>query len=453
MPYPIARPDPDHPVLALSALDQAARIRDGSLTSRALVELYLARIAAVDPGVGAYVQVLGRSALREADALDRERAAGRLRGPLHGVPTAIKDLHAVRGSRTRLGSRSWRYLVAPVDDTLVRAMRRAGMPILGKTATSELALLPIVETDLHPPTRNPWRPDHTAGGSSGGSGAALAAGTVPIAPGSDGAGSIRIPSAVNGVVGLKPSRGLVPDDTARIDVDRMTTLGPMGRCVEDVAALLDAMTGALPGASALAAARITPRPQRIGLVLDPPFGETDPRIAALVSAVGDALAAAGHHVEVRPRIAGTVAEFAPIYQALFARIPVLLPGKLQPVTRWFRDQGKRTDPADVASRFAAVSARAHAALDGLDVLLTPTVPIVAPRVGASAHLPPESVFDAVAPLGAFTGAWNVAGCPALSLPAGFVDGLPVGAQLIARPGQDGLLLALARQLEAAGGAT
>lgn len=443
MSFALARPDPDQPLLDLPALEQAARIRDGELTSRALVELYLSRIAALDPELGAFVHVRGDAARREADRLDAERDAGRLRGPLHGVPTAIKDLHALAWAPLRFGSRAWRYLVAPYDDTLVRAVRRAGMPILGKTSTSELALLPVVETDIHPPTRNPWKPEHSAGGSSGGAGAALAAGLVSVAPGSDGAGSIRIPSALNGVVGLKPGRGVVPDDVGAVDVHRMTSVGPMGRTVRDVAALLDAIArpDAVPG-GALAASDRPPTRLRVGVVLDPPFGETEPGVKAATLAVAERLRDLGHPVEERPRVEGSVAEFAPIYQALFARIPVLFPGKLQPVTRWFRDQGRQQSAEEVLRRFQELSARGQAAMEGLDLLLTPTVPQTAPRVGAFAELPAEAVFEAVGRLGAFTAISNLTGFPALSLPAGFVDGLPVGVQLVARPGNDGALLAL-----------
>lgn len=444
---PLARPAPDQPLLDRSALELGALIRDGSLTSAELVDLYLGRIAALDPELGSFVHVRAQAARREATQMDAERKAGRLRGPLHGVPTAIKDLHPVAWSPLRFGSRTWRYLVSPIDDTLVKAVRRAGMPILGKTATSELALLPVVETDIHPPCRNPWNPQHSAGGSSGGAGAALAAGLVPIAPGSDGAGSIRIPSALNGVFGLKPSRGLVPDDTAAIDTQRMTTLGPMGRSVPDLAALLDAIArpDGIAGGALAACAREAPR-GRVGLVLDPPFGETEPAVKEATLRVARRLTDLGWTVVERARSPGSVAEFAPIYQAIFARIPVLLPGTLQPVTRWFREQGRQYSAEEIARRFDALAARGRALMEGVDLLLTPTVPCRAPRVGAFSALPAEEVFGAVGLLGAFTAVSNLTGSPAVSLPAGLVDGLPVGVQLVGRPGSDGELLAAVREV-------
>lgn len=448
---PIALPDPARPELALSALEQAARIREGRLRSRELVELYLDRIARLDGGIGAMVHLMGDSARREADRLDALRARGRIVGPFHGVPTALKDLHFVRGAPVRLGSRAFAWLWSPLDDRVVRAVKRAGFVVLGKTSTSELALLPIVETELHPPTRNPWDPSRSAGGSSGGSGAAVAAGFVPVAPGSDGAGSIRIPSALNGLVGLKPSRRLVPDDNDYIDVFRMTTCGPMARCVDDAAALLDVLAvpdPARPGRF-LRASREPTGPLTIGVLVDAPFGETDPRIVACVRRAAETLAAAGHRLVERSRIGGDVEEFIPVYQFIFGRIPVPTPARLSPIVRWFRDEGRKLSRGFVAGRFAALAARAATAIEGVDVLLTPTTAMLPPPIGAFRDLPPRELFRAVAPLGAFTAAANLSGAPAVSVPCGTVEGLPVGVQLAARHGEDGKLLALARLLETA----
>lgn len=445
----IAFPDPSNPVLSLSALEQAARIREGTLSSQALVSLYLERIRTIDGRLGAMVDTCGEQALAEAARLDRLRAKGTLAGPFHGVPTAVKDLHFLRGRPLRMGSRAYRWLWSPVDDTLVRGLKRAGFVVLGKTSTSELALLPIVETDLHPPTRNAWNPERTAGGSSGGAGAAIAAGLVPVAPGSDGAGSIRIPSSLNGLVGMKPTRGLVPSDTKRVDVFGMASIGPMARTVDDAAALLDVICGREGGRGTAFrdASRVAPKPLKIGLILQPPLGETDPRIAAAVREAAASLAAAGHSVEERASVTGTLDEFLPVYQTLISRIPVLFPWMLQPVVRWFREEGRRLPKGAAARAFAELGARVVATMEGLDVLVTPTVPILPPKVGAFRHLPPRELFEAVAPLGAFTAASNLSGFPALTVPCGRVEGLPVGAQLIGRPGTEGLLFALARTLE------
>lgn len=446
---PHAFPDASAPLLELSALEQAARIRDGSLKSSELVALYLARIARHDPAVGAFVQVFEDGARRDAERADAARARGKPLGAFHGVPTALKDLHFVRGSYTRMGSRSWRYLWSPFDDLTTVAMRRAGFVLTGKTATSELALLPIVETDIHPPARNPWETTRTAGGSSGGAGAAIAAGLVPIAPGSDGAGSIRIPSSLCGLVGLKPTRGLVPHAFARVDIQGMASIGPMARNVDDAAALLDVLTGREPGGagSFLTASRAPARRLTFGILLEPPLGATDPRIAAATREAAKALEAAGHRVVERPQVAATLEEFLPIYQQLLSRVPAPFESKLQPVTRWFRQEGRKHAAADVRAAFEMLTARTLAVLDGVDGLITPTVPILPPKVGAFTGLPPAELFRAVSPLGAFTAAWNITGLPALTIPWTRVEGMPIGVQLVGRAGTDGELFAVGRELE------
>lgn len=446
MPAPHAFPDPKHPTLELSAREQAARIRDGSLTSQALVELYLTRIAHHDPKVGAFASTLFETARREAFAADRARKRNEPMGPLHGVPTAMKDLHFVKGSFTRMGSRSWRYLWSPFDDLTTASIRKAGCVIVGKTTTSELGLMPIVETDIHPPTRNPWNPAHTAGGSSGGAGAAIAAGLVPIAPGSDGAGSVRIPSSLCGLVGLKPTRGVVPHAFARVDLHRMASIGPMARDVMDAALLLDVLTGR---DEFLLAAQKPSKRLRFGLLLEPPMGHTDPAIAQRVQDAADTLRALGHEVvDVRP-VKASLDEFLPIYQQFISRVPAPRESLLQPMTRWFRAQGRTHDASRVKARFDELTRRVVALLDGVDALVTPTVPVPPFPVGAFAHLPPPEMFEAISPLGAFTAAWNISGLPALTVPWGRQNGFPVGVQLIGRAGDDAQLLSLGRELEEA----
>ncbi|MBL8600783.1 MAG: amidase [Myxococcales bacterium] len=446
---PIALDADAHPLLSLDATELAAQIADGAVRSRELVELALARIEAHNPAVQALVHVDAEGARRSADAMDALRAKGHRVGPFHGVPTAVKDLHWMRGAPMRLGSRAFSWMSwAPFDDMVVRSLRRGGFVLLGKTSTSELGLLPIVETDLHPPTRNPWDLTRLAGGSSGGAGAALAAGLVPIAPGSDGAGSIRIPAALNGMLGLKPSRWLVPDGNDRLDVHRMSTCGPLGRSVDDVAGLLDVMADprrAAPGGY-LAASKRPTKALNVGVYTEPPFGATDPGLVRCVREAAEALRAAGHSVTYRERLDGSLEEFIPLYQAFFARLPVLLPGRLQPVSRWFRQRGKALDARKIAEQFESLAARARASLDGVDVLLTPATACLAPAVGSFAALEPEALFHAIAPLGAFTAAANLSGYPALAVPFGRVGVLPGAVQLVARPGEDGRLLALARTL-------
>jgi amidase len=433
--------------LGQSAVVLARRIREGDLTSAELVETYLARITEHNPRLQAFTQLFTAQARREAERADRLRARGKLLGPFHGVPTGVKDQHLVAATTTRFGTRALPPVWSPIDDPIVRRLRRAGFIVLGKTAMSELGILPITEPDLHPPTRSPWDPNRSAGGSSGGAGAAIAAGLLPIAPGSDGAGSVRIPAAINGVWGHKPTRGLVRDTLDHLERFGLVTVGPLARCVDDAAALLDVLAGPA-GAHHATGSRLPLRPLRIGVVREPPFGELDPRLVAAVDRAADHLRAAGHRLEARPCPRGTVAEFLPLYQRMLARVPVMFPGRQQDLTRWFRDQGRAVPDAVAWERVRSYEARAAEAMDGLDALLTPALGMFTPRVGAFRHLPPPALFDAVAPLGAFTALCNVSGQPALVAPCGEADGLPVAVQLVGRHGHDEQLLALGRELEA-----
>lgn len=440
--------DPLHPVLALSALEQAARIQAGSLTSRELVELYLSRIERHDPAIGAFVSTFADAARKDADKADAARKNGKLSGPFHGVPTAMKDLHFVKGGFTRMGSRSWKYMWSPFDDQTTKSIRKGGFIIVGKTSTSEIGLLPIVETDIQPPTRNPWNLAHTAGGSSGGAGASVAAGLIPIAPGSDGAGSVRIPASLAGLVGLKPSRGLVPMAFARVDLHQMASMGPLARNIEDAAALLDVLAGT--EGTFLKAAAQPVRPLRLGLLVDPPMGEVHPEIAARVRQAAETAKALGHEIVERPRVSVELDEFLPVYQQFVSRVPVPFESRLQPMTRWFRKQGRALSDATVKARLDKLVAHSLQLLQGVDALITPTIPVLPPQVGEFAHLPPDEMFRALSPLGAFTAAWNISGLPALTVPWGQVDGFPVGVQLVGKHGSDGQLLALGRTLQEVG---
>lgn len=432
-------------VLALSALEQAARIRARELSSRELVSAYLDRIQAHNPALRAFVDLQAASALRQADRADRALRRGDAQGPFHGVPTAMKDHHMIRGTRTRIGSRAFRHLWSPIDDGTVRRMRRAGFVLVGKTAMSELGILPVVETEIQPPTRNPWDATRTAGGSSGGAGAALAAGLLPVAPGSDGAGSVRIPAALNGLVGLKPTRGLVPDDAPGVNVYGLATLGPLARTVDDAAALLDVLSGP-SSRPALAASRERVPSLRIGLLVEGPFGDVDPRIAARTEEAARRLEAAGHTVEVRtmPRVG--VDAFLPLYQRMVSRIPVPHAAALGPFARWFWESGRGVNDADAWERHHYFQRLGLELMEGLDLIVTPTIGRVAPPVGTWAGLEPEAQFMGAAELGMFTALCNVTGQPAITVPAGRVDGLPIGVQIAGRPGDDARLLALARLL-------
>ncbi|MEV1144106.1 amidase, partial [Micromonospora sp. NPDC049799] len=229
----------------LTALEQAAAITRGELSSRELVAHHLERVAALGDTVGAFVTVTAQAALAAADAADTVPPVDR--GPLHGVPTAVKDLTLTAGVRTTFGSAAFADFVPPVDADVVRFMKAAGLISLGKTTTSELGCSLYSEGLVAPPARNPWDLAYTAGGSSGGAAAAVAAGLVPVAQGSDGGGSLRIPASMCGLVGYKPSRGLVSGGPLGFGAYGLPTNGPIGRTVADVAALLDVLAHPVAG--------------------------------------------------------------------------------------------------------------------------------------------------------------------------------------------------------------
>src|SRR5215831_5707379 len=230
------------PLLELTALEQAARIRAREVSCVELVRLYLDRIEALNPGLSAFVRVHRWRALAQARRKDAQlRKGAQSVPPFHGVPIAMKDLNFVRGSVSRFGSRGV-WIPTPVDCHSTASVRLGGFVIVGKTATSELGAMPVTEPDIHPPTRNPWDPERTSGGSSGGAGAAVAAGLLPIAHGSDGAGSVRIPAALNQLYGFKATRGRVANPYGLRDPDILYSCGPLARSVDDAAAMLDVLS-------------------------------------------------------------------------------------------------------------------------------------------------------------------------------------------------------------------
>lgn len=459
-------------VLLGPATEQARLLRRRELSALELTEAALARIARDNPRLCAFVEVTEARARRAARAKDQEIAHAARRGeqealpPFHGVPTAVKDLNFLRGVRTRFGSRSflqgWQRLWAPVDDRTVSQLRRGGFVFLGKLATSEFGALPVTEPDIHPPTRNPWLPEYSAGGSSGGSGCAVAAGMLAVAQGSDGAGSIRIPAAFCGVYGIKPSRGRVPNAYGLPDRTILYTCGPFARCVDDAAAMLDVMAGLSvgrphwlprPPTRFAEAARQPPRRLKVKVTTAAPHlaaDAVDPAWAAATLAAARVLADAGHEVEEAPMTAGTLDEFIPLYQWQLAAVPGARMELLQPATRWLVEHGRKVPAGQARRIFQDLSHRVHAWTGDADVILTPTVVGPPPRVGAWAQLDGEAAFRAAAVYGAFTAVFNLSGQPGASVPVGFSEGgFPIGVQVVGRETRDDWVLAVSRQLEEA----
>jgi len=432
--------------MTASALDLSLQVRRREVSSEELTRACLARIDRVDPSLHAFVEVFHRRALAAAKAADRRVAKGD--GPLppfHGVPLGVKDAVFVRGAFTRVGSRALTWLWSPVDDRAVSALRGGGFVIVGKLATSELGAMPVTEPDTHPPTRNPWKEGVTPGGSSGGSAAAVAAGLIPIAQGSDGAGSIRIPAALCGLYGFKPSRGRVPPNVGRADPRGLAVVGPITHTVKDAHAMLEVLAGE----------RIDVRPHheplnvRIGLSSS--LCTVDPELVAAVHRVAAAIEALGHRVVGElPRLEGELDEFLPLWQRAIGGAPIPFPSRLQPVTRWLYDAGKQLPRGAFEAAHDLLAARVLAWFGDADIVITPTVAVRPPQIGAWKSLAPREAFAKAAELGAFTAPFNITGQPAASIPVGVATwGVPIGVQLAGRPGGDAVVLGLSRALEQA----
>ena len=436
-------------LLEATAVEQSRRILAGEISAEQLTALYLERIAAHDPTVNAFTEVFERRALRQARFLDRARRSRSFSptSPLWGVPIAIKDLDHVRCSHTRFGSEALRWVWSPFDGIVASRVRRGGMVILGKTTTSELGILPVTETSLQGATRNPWDTDRSSGGSSGGSGASVAARMVSIAHGSDGAGSIRIPAALNGLFGYKPSRDFLVDAYGAQDVFDLAVIGPLARSVEDLAALADLWRADESGPRLSDRLDDPPRGSRIRVLRDSPLGPVPDAFTRAVDGAARTLRDLGHEAVDGETPQGSLDEFVPIYLREFSKVPPLFRSKFHPTTRWFLTEGRKVEPAHAERALASIRRRAEDTWQDADFLLSPTTGMTAPPIGLSDGLPPREQFDAVAPLGTFTAAFNVTGQPALTVPFGHdADGLPLAVQLVARQGEDASLMALARQL-------
>lgn len=435
----------------------------GEVTSRTLVERALARIEATQPTVNAFRRVRAEAALAEADAADRTLAAGE-RSPLLGVPVAVKDDMDVAGEPTAFGC-CGEFPPRAEDGEAVRRLRAAGAVVVGKTNTCELGQWPFTEGPAFGATRNPWHHDHTPGGSSGGSAAAVAAGLVPAALGSDGAGSVRIPASWTHLVGIKPQRGRISTWPRPESFQGITVNGTLARTVADAALLLDAASGnhegdlhRPPALSVAEAVGRDPGRLRIAVSLKPPFtalpARLDPRVRERVLAVAERLAALGHEVEEAEPSYGRIGlTFVPRATAGIAEWvrEVPHPHLLDRRTRDSARLGRLLAgaPLRVARRAeASLHRRIGALFTSYDVMLAPTTAAPPPRIGAMLHLGGLGTDRAMIAACPYAWPWNVLGWPGVNVPAGFVDGLPVGAQLLGPANSEPLLVSLAAQLEA-----
>ena len=432
----------DEDIAYAGVAGQRRLLQSGDVTAVRLLEISLDRIARLDGRLNAF-RALFDTAHAEAVAADAAIARGEDR-PLLGVPVAVKDYAAVTGHAPSQGTGSPEP-VALADAEVVRRLRAAGAVVVGRTNLPELALWPFTESPTFGVTRNPWDESRTPGGSSGGSAAAVAAGLVAAALASDGGGSIRIPAACCGLVGLKPTRDLVPLAPAQEHWYGLSVAGCVTRTVEDTAIVLNVLQDS--------AIEVTePGPLRIAWSLKPPAPAPVSREvkAALHDAVRR-LHKLGHEVvKANPDYSGLLESFLVRYTAGAAQdLDALADPKATELrTRAVAAIGRRTRGRLLtrARRLGDTAAlRLSRVPGGADVLLMPTIPGVAPKTESLRGLRTLLLAGRRAP---FTGAWNATGQPAVSVPVGLSEeGLPLAVQLIGPPGSESLLLSLAAQLE------
>ena len=447
------------------AARQAQLIREGEASSRELVELYLDRIERLNPRLNVFAEVLADRALAEADAADARRAAGDA-PPLNGVAVAIKDNVDVEGAATRFGSRGYDDSPATVDGEIVKRLRAAGAVILAKTTLSELAILPFTETEGWGKSRNPWDPQRSVGGSSGGSAGAVAAGLAGAASATDGGGSIRIPAAFCGLVGLKPQRGRVPIEP-HDHWNQLSAAGCVTRTVADTALWLDAVTAGggdaggppAPERSFGDAAASAPGRLRVAISERPARAILPPQVSdearAGLAETEELLRSLGHEVhrhEPSFGLAGNnfVARYLGGIHDEIGEVPH--PERLEARTRGFGRLGHAYAGALAgrATRAAAAdAAKINRSWDGFDVLVTPTVGEPAVEVGRWEGKGAMRTVLEISRVFCFTPIWNHTGQPAAAIPAGFTpSGLPRSVTLVGRPADEPTLLSLAAQIEA-----
>ncbi|WP_169952836.1 amidase [Microbispora sp. H11081] len=458
----------------LTALEQAAAVRTGELSPVEITEHYLERIARLDSGLGAFVTVTADRALAQAREQEARVTAGDTGDlpPLLGVPVPIKDLNFVKDVPVHFGSATYEGFVAPADDSVVERLRDAGTIMLGKTSTPEFGMPCYTETYLGEPARTPWDTTRSAGGSSGGAGAAVAAGLAPVAQGSDGAGSIRIPASVCGLFGIKPSRGRISAAPIVPDLAGLSTNGPLARDVADAAALLDVMAHNNPGdlyhapppalGSFSAYVGRDPGRLRIARFATPavPGAEVHPEVLAAYESASATLESLGHEVEeiAPPFGPDVVPEFVKMWFAFSCMHPVAeeLEPKLRPLTAWLRERGHAVSAPEFLQAQGTLQLATRFALlvtDAYDAVLSPTVTQPPVPVGWFEDVDsPEETFERMMRFAPFAAIYNVSGQPAVNLPLHWSpEGLPIGVMLAGRYGDEGTLISLSSQVEAAAG--
>ncbi|HEV3348851.1 MAG TPA: amidase family protein [Methylomirabilota bacterium] len=456
----------DRRLVEADALTLARLIRDKQVSPVAVVEAVLARIEALQPTVNAFITVTAEEARAAARRAEAAVMAGERLGPLHGVPFSVKDLLPTRGVRTTMGSLIFADQVPAEDAVPVRRLREAGAILVGKTTTPEFGHKPLTDSPLFGATRNPWDLSRTAGGSSGGAAAAVVSGQAPLALGTDGGGSIRLPASCCGIVGLKPTLGRVPH-VSQADLFSSTSyIGPMARTVAETAACFDAIAGFDAGdpysrpEPADDPRDVTVRGLRVGWL--PRVGNrlVDAEVLAATEAAVRHLEAGGAQVETLDEDVRAFEQtfLIGLQAGLAARVGAHMAAfgdKVAPSLRESIERGARwtaVDWVNALGQRTAMYRRVNALLRRFDVLLSPTLSRPALAVDHDAF---QSITIGGEEAGSIRGAWypylwpfNLSGHPALSLPCGVAaDGLPIGLQIVGPWYGDRRVLALAGHLE------
>lgn len=439
----------------MSAVELGIAIQARSLSAAEIASHFLNQIERLNDALGAFVTVTEKIALDEARLAD-ERAAMREPASLvDGVPIAVKDLGKISGVRTMYGSRAFADNVATDDDQTIVQLRSAGLVNLGKTNVPEFGLTCYTESNVAPPARCPFNTEIGAGGSSGGAAVAVAAGMLPVALGTDGGGSIRIPASINGLVGHKTSRGLIARSVSSSDPATLSCSGPIARRVEDAAAVLDALVGSHD--RYMRAARRPPERLRIARYSDNMYGvSVDVECVRIWEKVSMALEKLGHEiVDIKCPASSDVANAYLATWCIGAAaidVPREHEDLLTPMTQMLRERGRGfSDEAkhDVLVRLKLAAENALSATNAFDAVITPTLGQRPLPVGAIRNdSDPQRDLEAQCEFTPFTSLYNITGQPAISVPAGLSEeGLPIGVQLAGRSGGDAELISLASQLE------
>lgn len=449
------------------AIELADAIRAGELKAVEILDTCLERIGRYDGEINSFATLDPEGAHTQAEAIDRIVASGDDPGPLAGVPIGVKDLEAVEGLPLMRGSLLFKDAMADHDSTQVDRLRKAGAVIVGKTTTPELGSVAFTWSKATGVTRNPWNLERTPGGSSGGSAAAVAAGLVPLATGSDGGGSIRIPSSFCGLPGLKPTYGLIPRGPGRIGSGNTSVFGPMARSVSDLARYLDQVTGVHPMDPLSLPAPSVPYQKALQTPLAGlkvawagtlGFGLCASETSMIVRSAAEKLIEAASlvraDVEVDLPDAGPSWMIAESLDC-FAEMAEFWPARsdeMTPVISLQMQLAESLRPSQVAEAIAAryeLLLAVNRIFDQVDLLMTPTTPMAA----FDAEGPMPSSIDGqplTSPLHAvcFTFPFNLTGHPSISIPAGTTsDGLPVGLQITGPRLSEAVLLSAARLVE------